>query len=396
MVIPFAEEIGDGGRAMMGRQRRDQGKLFYAFRLDDRIPKNHLLRRIDVFVTAALADLHNELEPYYSEIGRPSVDPELMIRMLIVGYCCGIRSERRLTQEVELHLAYRWFCKLDLEDEVPHHSTFSLNRLGRFRESDLLRHVFERVVWSAMAMGLVKGEGFAVDASVLEANASRYHGKALAELDWSEKQRQTRAVAEYLAALDEAAEPNPDRTMPKVISPSDPSSAWTAKANKRVQFGYGLNYLIDTENAVITLNGKEYKVHLDGYNQMDMLSKGAKSAREEVWYFTESTLAAVRIGDYKYVFIDQPQGWFGPKVKLDWPGIYNLRLDPFEKMNIGESLFAANWWANEFWRFVFVQQQVAKLGQTAIDFPPMQPSASFNLSAVKEEIDKAITSRTGQ
>ena len=236
---------------MMGRQRRDQGKLFYAFRLDDRIPKDHLLRRIDVFVTAALADLHKELDPYYSDIGRPSVDPELMIRMLIMGYCCGIRSERRLTQEVELHLGYRWFCKLDLEDEIPHHSTFSLNRLGRFRESDVLRHVFERVVWSAMAMGLVKGEGFAVDASVLEANASRYHGKTPEELDWSEKQRQTRAVAEYLAALDEAVEPNPDRKVPKVISPSDPSSAWTAKANKRVQFGYGLNYLIDIENAVI-------------------------------------------------------------------------------------------------------------------------------------------------
>jgi len=114
-------------RAMMGRQRRDQGKLFYAFRLDDRIPKNHLLRRIDVFVTAALADLHQELEPYYSDIGRPSIDPELMIRMLIVAYCYGIRSERRLTQEVELHLAYR---KLDVEDEIPHHSTFSLNGLG--------------------------------------------------------------------------------------------------------------------------------------------------------------------------------------------------------------------------------------------------------------------------
>jgi transposase len=125
-----------------------------------------------VFVTAALADLHQELEPNYSDTGRPSVDPELM------GYCCGIRSERRLTQEVELQLAYRWFCKLDLEDEIPHHSTFSANRLGRFRESDVLRHVFERVVWAAMAMGLVKGEGFAVDASVLEANASRYHGKA--------------------------------------------------------------------------------------------------------------------------------------------------------------------------------------------------------------------------
>jgi transposase len=236
---------------MMGRQRRDQGKLFYEFRLEDRIPENHLLRRINVFVTTVLADLHKGLESFYSDIGRPSVDPELMIRMLVVGYCYGIRSERRLTQEVELHLAYRWFCKLDLDDEIPHHSTFSLNRLGRFRESDVLRHIFERVVWTAMAMGLVKGEGFAVDASVLEANASRYHGKAPEELDWGAPERQTRAVREYLSALDETAEPNPDRKPPKVISPSDPSSAWTAKANKRVQFGYGLNYLIDTENAVI-------------------------------------------------------------------------------------------------------------------------------------------------
>jgi transposase len=243
--------ISIGGWAMMGRQRRDQGRLFYEFRLEDRIPENHLLRRMNVFVTVALADLHKELEPHYSDIGRPSIDPELMIRMLIVGYCYGIRSERKLTQEVELHLAYRWFCKLDLEDKVPHHSTFSENRLGRFRESDLLRHIFERVVWAAMAMGLVKGEGFAVDASVLEANASRYHGKAPAELDWTDKQRQTRAVAEYLAALDEAGEPDPNRKEPKVISPSDPSSAWTAKANKRVQFGYGLNYLIDVDNAVI-------------------------------------------------------------------------------------------------------------------------------------------------
>jgi len=236
---------------MMGRQRRVQGRLFYEFRLEDRIPENHLLRRINVFVTVALADLHKELEPHYSDIGRPSVDPELMIRMLIVGYCYGIRSERKLCQEVALHLAYRWFCKLDLDDEVPHHSTLSTNRLGRFHESDLLRHIFERVVWAAMAMGLIKGEGFAVDASVMEANASRYHGKAPEDLAWTDKQRQARAVAEYLAALDEVAEPNPDRKPPKVISPSDPSSAWTAKANKRVQFGYGLNYLIDIENAVI-------------------------------------------------------------------------------------------------------------------------------------------------
>ena len=199
--------IGDGDGAMMGRQRRDQGRLFYEFRLEDRIPENHLLRRMNVFVTVALADLHKELKPHYSDIGRPSIDPELMIRMLIVGYCYGIRSERKLTQEVELHLAYRWFCRLDLDDEVPHHSTFSENRLGRFRESDLLRHIFERVVWAAMAMGLVKGEGLAVDASVLEANASRYHGKPPAELDWTDAQRQKRAVAEYLAAVEAEAAP---------------------------------------------------------------------------------------------------------------------------------------------------------------------------------------------
>jgi transposase len=255
---------------MMGRRDRDQGQLFYEFKLDEVIPKNHLLRRMNVFVTTALADLHEQLKPFYSEIGRPSVDPELMIRMLIVGYCYGIRSERKLCEEVRLHLAYRWFCRLDLDDAIPHHSTFSENRLNRFRESDILRHIFERVVIAAMVMGLVKGEGFAVDASVMEANASRYHGKAPNELAWTEKQRQKRAVAEYLSALDAEAAAESDaandddsggseskgqrryqRQPPKVISPSDPQSAWTAKANKRVQFGYGLNYLIDVENAVI-------------------------------------------------------------------------------------------------------------------------------------------------
>ena len=236
---------------MMGRRCGDQASLFYQFHLDDRVPKDHLLRRIDCFVMTALADMHERLKPYYSEIGRPSVDPDLMIRMLIVGYCYGLRSERRLTQEVELHLAYRWFCRLDLDDRVPHHSTFSENRLHRFRESDVFRHIFERVVVACMAAGLVKGEGFAVDASVMEANASRYHGKAPDEIAWAEPERQTRAVKEYLAALQADAEANPDRKPPKVISPSDPCSAWTAKANKRVQFGYGLNYLIDIENTVI-------------------------------------------------------------------------------------------------------------------------------------------------
>jgi transposase len=236
---------------MMGRQTGDQSQLFYLFNLERRIPSSHLLRRINPVVGRILAESREKLAPFYSEIGRPSIDPELMIRMLIVGYCYGIRFERRLCEEVELHLAYRWFCRLDLDDKVPDHSTFSVNRHGRFRDSDILRHVFEAVVRACMDLGLVEGEGFAVDASVMEADASRYHGKAPDEVDWPVPQRQTRAVKEYLAALDGDAQPNPDRKPPKVISPSDPCSAWTAKANKRVQFGYGLNYLIDIANAVI-------------------------------------------------------------------------------------------------------------------------------------------------
>lgn len=256
---------------MMGRQTGDQRQLFYLFNLEDLIPPDHLLRRTNPIVSEVLADLREKLASFYSAIGRPSIDPELMMRMLMVGYCYGIRSERRLCEEVKLHIAYRWFCKLDLDDKVPHHSTFSTNRLGRFRESDILRHVFERVVAACMAAGLVKGEGFAVDATVIEANASRYHGKAPDELDWTEAQRQQRAVAEYLAALEAEArataevndsnftgidpyagsKEKPDRKPPKVISPSDPQSAWTAKANKRVLFGYGLNYLVDVKHAVI-------------------------------------------------------------------------------------------------------------------------------------------------
>jgi transposase len=197
-----------------------------------------------------LVDLREKLAPFYSDIGRPSIDPELMIRMLIVGYCYGIRFERKLCEEVKLHLGYRWFCRLELDDKVPDHSTFSVNRHGRFRDSDIFRQVFEAVVRACMDAGLVKGEGFAVDASVIEADASRYHGKAPDEIDWSAPERQTRAVAEFLTALDDE-DADADRKPPKVISPVDPCSAWTAKANKRVQFGYGLNYLIDIKYAVI-------------------------------------------------------------------------------------------------------------------------------------------------
>ena len=159
---------------MMGQLSSGQERLFYSFNLEDHIPANHLLRSIDRCLD--LSDLRHYLADFYSPIGRPSIDPELMIRMLIVGYCYGIRSERRLCEEAHLNLAYRWFCRLSLEDEVPNHSTFSKNRHGRFRDSDLFRWLFNEVLRRCMDAGLVKGEGFAVDASIIKADASRQRG----------------------------------------------------------------------------------------------------------------------------------------------------------------------------------------------------------------------------
>jgi len=234
---------------MLGEQVGQQDRLFYKFNLEDRVPPDHLLRRLDAVLD--LSWLRSKLSPFYSHTGRPSVDPELMIRMLLVGYCYSIRSERRLCQEVDLNLAYRWFCHLGLEDAVPDHSTFSVNRHGRFRDSDVLRSVFEDVVRRCMEAGLVGGEGFAVDASVIEADASRFARIDGAAIDWTDEQQAQRPVREYLQALDGEHSPvNPDRK-PKALSPTDPTAAWTARGRNKIMFGYSLNYLIDMENAVI-------------------------------------------------------------------------------------------------------------------------------------------------
>ena len=230
---------------MMGARVGSEGRLFYEFALEDVVPRDHLLRRIDAALD--LSWLRTELAPYYSHTGCPSVDPELMIRMLIIGYCYSIRSERRLCEEVGLNLAYRWFCRLGLEDRVPDHSTFSVNRHGRFRESDVLRSVFERVVRRCLEAGLVGGEGFAVDASVIEADASRFARVEGAEVDWSDEARGRRPVRDYLEALDD----DEDGRKPKALSPTDPAAAWTARGRNKVMFAYSLNYLIDMEHAVI-------------------------------------------------------------------------------------------------------------------------------------------------
>jgi transposase len=234
---------------MMGRQV-EQGSLFYDFSLDRHVPADNLLRSIDRFVD--LSEVRRDLTPFYSSLGRPSVDPELMIRMLIVGYCYGVRSERRLCEEVHLNLAYRWFCRLGLDGGVPDHSTFSKNRHGRFRESDLLRKVFEAVVRRCIAEGLVGGDGFAVDASLIKADANKQRSAASSEdVDWEAMATTRRSVREYLDTLDEAAWGAASETKPKFISRSDPAAQWTGALKGHAFFAYSDNYLIDLKAAII-------------------------------------------------------------------------------------------------------------------------------------------------
>jgi len=232
---------------MMGHRQVEQAALFYEFSLERHVPPDHLLRSIDRFVE--LSDIRRELTPFYSSTGRPSIDPELMIRMLMIGYCFGIRSERRHCEEVHLNLAYRWFCRLGLNGPVPDHSTFSKNRHGRFRQSDLLRRLFDTVLQRCIREGLVGGENFAVDASLIRADANRQKGiegeKGLPP------EATGRAIEEYLSVLDDAAFGAATEVTPKFISPSDPAARWTGAHGGQAFFGYSTNYLIDVENAVI-------------------------------------------------------------------------------------------------------------------------------------------------
>src|SRR5882757_9831571 len=222
---------------MMGRLKSDQGQLFYAFRLGEAVPEDHMVRKIDAALD--LSWLRSELAPQYSSMGRPSIDPELMIRMLVVGYVFAIRSERLICREVQVNLAYRWFCKLGIEDAVPDHSAFSRARNERFREGDVFRRVFERVVEACIAAGLVGGEGFAVDASLIQADGNKH--RSIPGANWSkdiDPEQARRAVKEYLAQLDDSAYGAANNVMPKFVSPSDPAAQWTGALRNAAFFAY--------------------------------------------------------------------------------------------------------------------------------------------------------------
>jgi len=249
---------------MMGRREDGQGQFFYAFDLDKVVPPDHLVRQIEGVLD--LSWVHRELAPYYSHTGRPSIDPVLMIRMLIVGYVFAIRSERRICAEVRVNLAYRWFCKLGIEDKIPDHSVFCRARNERFRESDALRRVFEGVVGTCIAAGLVGGEAFSIDASLIKADVDKKkRAPGDQPIAWPKAEETSRAVREYLAILDAARnEESGDgdgggssgdggsrRKPPKEVSLTDPQATWVARPGVDPFFAYDANYLIDNKVGII-------------------------------------------------------------------------------------------------------------------------------------------------
>jgi transposase len=270
---------------MMGRREDRQGQFFYEFNLDKVVPPDHLVRKIDAVLD--LGWVHKELAPFYSHTGRPSIDPVLMIRMLIIGYVFAIRSERRICAEVQVNLAYRWFCRLGIEDRLPDHSVFSRARHERFREGDVLRRVFERVVEICITAGLVGGEAFSIDASLIKADVDKH--KRIPDgntTPWPNTEQSSRAVREYIEALDAASREQEEGRVSqsnerdggekrKEVSLIDPQATWIARKGIDTTFYYDANYLIDNRFGII------------------VDAEGTRANRREETILTETMLARV-------------------------------------------------------------------------------------------------------
>jgi transposase len=231
---------------MMGHHARSEA-LFYYFRLEDQVPENHLLRLIDKHISFEF--VREQLRDRYSEAGRPSIDPELLLRMLLIGYLYGITSERKLVEELRMHLAWRWFTGLGFDQEIPHHSTFSKNRHGRFQESKLFEQLFERIVKQCVEVGLVRGKELSVDGSFVEANAAQQSRIPREQL--AEAAEVHYAVGQYLQELEQqnpVEEPVHEQDQ---VSTTDPDSTYATKGGTPARLGYYDNYLVDNPSCVI-------------------------------------------------------------------------------------------------------------------------------------------------
>lgn len=256
---------------MMGEHTRSES-LFYYFRLEDHIPENHLLRLIDRHIS--FASVREKLKASYSEIGRPSIDPELLLRILLIGYLYGVTSERKLVEELHMHLAWRWFTGLGFDQEIPHHSTFSKNRHGRFAESDVFEQLFEEVVSRCMAAGLVQGEHLSVDGSLIEANASRSSRVPREQL--AEAAQVNRTVRKYLEDLEQENSTYEPVHQQDHISTTDPDATYSSKIGPAVM-GYYDNYLVDNQSCVIVgVQATAARLSQESAAARDMLTRFAQ------------------------------------------------------------------------------------------------------------------------
>ena len=257
---------------MMGQHARSES-LFYYFKLDDYIPKNHLLRLIDEHVSFAF--VREQLKDSYSDTGRPSIDPELLLRILLIGYLYGITSERKLVEELRMHLAWRWFTGLGFDQEIPHHSTFSKNRHGRFQESKLFEQLFEQIVKQCMEVGLVRGDNLSVDGSFVEANAAKESRIPREQLAEAAQVKQT--LRQYLSELEEQNPVEEPVHEQEQVSTTDPDSTYATKGGTPARLGYYNNYLVDNQSCVIVgVQATAARMSQETVAAQDMLTRFAQ------------------------------------------------------------------------------------------------------------------------
>jgi len=271
---------------MMGHQTRSEA-LFYYFRLEDQVPENHLLRLIEKHVSFGF--VRERLKDSYSDTGRPSIDPELLLRILLIGYLYGITSERKLVEELRMHLAWRWFTGLGFDQEIPHHSTFSKNRHGRFQESKLFEELFEQIVKQCMEVGLVRGDNLSVDGSFVEANAAKESRIPREQLAEAAEVHQT--VRQYLGELEQQNPVEEPVHSQEQVSTTDPDSTYATKGGTPARLGYYDNYLVDNDSCVIVgVQGTSARLSQETVAAQDMITRFAQwQGREPVSLAADTT-----------------------------------------------------------------------------------------------------------
>jgi transposase len=262
-----------GGQLIMMGQHDRSEVLFYYFRLEDHVPETHLLRLIEKHISFGF--VRERLKASYSDTGRPSIDPELLLRILLIGYLYGITSERKLVEELRMHLAWRWFTGLGFDQEIPHHSTFSKNRHGRFQESRLFEELFGQIVLQCVEGGLVQGQHLSVDGSFVEANASKQSRIPREQL--AEVALVNHTVRQYLVELEQQNPVEEPVHKQEQVSTTDPDSTYATKGGTPARLGYYDNYLVDNHSCVIVgVQATAARMSQETVAAQDMLARFAQ------------------------------------------------------------------------------------------------------------------------